>query len=152
MGRGPRRGRRGGRDGSVSVSISNQEVVAYVEGEPHTVCVQRPDITFRAFAEATALRTARDFGEALDTTSKYGPEHWALMIQEEAGEVAGAVIGMLGLKKRKNHLTKEDVGKEIADVVAYAACLAIRCGLDFQEIIRGKFNEVSERIGSAVKL
>ena len=184
------------------------------------------DITFKAFAEATRKRSAEGYNEPLDATSAYGPEHWALMIQEEAGEVAGAVIGMLGMKKRKNHLTAVDVGKEIADVVAYCACLAersgsgfvdygsrtfaafadsfrkeaiqygyviwalkiqratgviadsiikggyddhklgipiahvvhccaclaIRCGLDFQEIVRSKFNEVSDRIGSPVKL
>lgn len=121
-------------------------------GERHPDEFARNDVTFRAFAEATSKRTTIDFGEALDAMSKYGPEHWALMIQEEAGEVAGAVIGMLGMKKRKNHLTAVDVGKEIADVVAYCACLAIRCGLDFQEIVRVKFNAVSDRVGSAVRL
>lgn len=197
--------------------------------------VERPgDVTFRAFAEATNQRTTVDFGEALDATSKYGPEHWALMIQEEAGEVAdalthetvshvgreladvvayaaclairagldmetlmrsrfdpnwceeislrdfamfalhkitaggpehwalmmqiragriaGAVIGALGMKRRKNHLTFEDVGREIAELLFCCACLAIRCGLDFQEIVRGKFNEVSDRVGSSVRL
>lgn len=195
--------------------------------KPTVVVVVQPlqDITFKAFAEATRKRSAEGYNEPLDATSAYGPEHWALMIQEEAGEVAGAVIGMLGMKKRKNHLTAVDVGKEIADVVAYCACLserygcdftqimpfqdptlaqfadsfrkvaarydvvrwalviqqttgqiaeaidsgsnlrayirevmvacaclAIRCGLDFQEIVRSKFNEVSDRIGSTVKL
>ncbi len=95
-----------------------------------------PDVTFKAFAEATRKRSADDYKEPLDSTSAYGPEHWALMIQEEAGEVAGAVIGMLGMKKRKNHLTAVDVGKEIADVVAYCACLAVRCGLvDFNKVV-----------------
>lgn len=109
-------------------------------------------MTFREFSAANRLRCARDFGEPLDETSAYGPVEWALMIAEEAGEVAGAVIGAVGLKVRKSHLTAKDVGDEIADVIAYCDLLAGRMGLDLETIVRNKFNRVSERIGSAVKL
>lgn len=43
-------------------------------------------------------------------------------------------------------------GKAIGDVVVACARIAHKCGLDFQEIVRAKFNEVSDRVGSAVRL
>lgn len=44
-----------------------------------------------------------------------------LKIQEEAGEVAEAVIGFCGGNKRKGYShTEEDVAKELADVVVTA--------------------------------
>ncbi len=109
-------------------------------------------MTFAAFSAANRLRCERDFGEPLDASSQYTPAHWALTVAEEVGEIAAAVLGVAGLKKRKAHLTVADIGDEIADAVSYLDLLATRLGLDLSTVLVGKFNRVSERIGSDVRI
>jgi NTP pyrophosphatase (non-canonical NTP hydrolase) len=45
-----------------------------------------------------------------------------------------------------------DIGKELADVVCYADLLAQRLGLSLGELVRDKFNEVSGRVNSNIRL
>lgn len=104
------------------------------------------------FAEFSAANAARNISEFKNDDSDYNAVDWALMIAAEVGEIADAVMGMLGKKKRKAHLTKTDVGREIGDVVAYCDCLATNLGLDLGTIVAAKFNEVSARIGSKVTI
>ena len=47
---------------------------------------------------------------------------------------------------------RDDLAKELADVVCYCDLLAARAGIDLGEAVRQKFNEVSDRCGSALKL
>ncbi|PYC69077.1 hypothetical protein C7C46_28635 [Streptomyces tateyamensis] len=65
----------------------------------------------------------------------------ALKLQEEAGEVAEAVIGALGANPRKGHShTWDDVRKEACDVALTALVLLARLGGDprwfFEEHVR----------------
>lgn len=46
----------------------------------------------------------------------------------------------------------ENIGKELADVVIYADLLAARLGISLGDAVRKKFNEVSERVGSDVRI
>lgn len=46
----------------------------------------------------------------------------------------------------------EKLAKELADAVTYADLAAARAGIDLGKAVRDKFNEVSDRVGSAVKL
>lgn len=45
-----------------------------------------------------------------------------------------------------------DIGKEIADVVTFCDLLATRYGFNLGKLVLDKFNEVSERIGSDVRM
>ena len=47
---------------------------------------------------------------------------------------------------------KEQIGKELADIVTYAAVIADMLALDLGECVRKKFNERSEEIGSERRL
>lgn len=47
---------------------------------------------------------------------------------------------------------KEDIGKEIADVVTFCDLLATRYGFNLGKLVLNKFNEVSERVGSDVRM
>lgn len=47
---------------------------------------------------------------------------------------------------------REAIAKECADVVCYLDHTANQVGVDLGEAVRAKFNEVSERVGSKVKL
>ena len=44
------------------------------------------------------------------------------------------------------------LAKELADVVTYADLLAARYGIDLGHAVAAKFNEVSERVGSDLRL
>ena len=78
------------------------------------------------------------------------------------GEWCNAVTGELGeaanvIKKiRRGDVTleqaREYLAKELADVVTYLDILAFRAGVDLGEATINKFNEVSERVGSPVRL
>ena len=47
---------------------------------------------------------------------------------------------------------KEDIGKEIADVVTFCDLLATRYGFNLGKLVLDKFNEISERVGSDVEM
>ena len=58
------------------------------------------DLTFEAFRRANRQRCEQDYKEPLDDTGDYTAIDWALNVAEEAGEVAGAVLGLMGKKSR----------------------------------------------------
>lgn len=47
---------------------------------------------------------------------------------------------------------QRELGKELADVVLYADLAAAFCGIDLGAAVRAKFNEVSRRRGSDIRL
>ena len=72
-------------------------------------------------------------------------------VQEEVGELAGAVLGVTGVKKRKAHKTREDVLDAVADAMTYLALIADRMGCeDLEGLLATTFNTVSERAGSKI--
>lgn len=68
----------------------------------------------------------RDIYEKISTSTPIqvngtGPLYRVLKVQEDAGEVAQAVIGFVGANKRKGYThNEEQVAKELADVVVTA--------------------------------
>jgi NTP pyrophosphatase (non-canonical NTP hydrolase) len=105
-------------------------------------------MTFEEFTAANRKRCQESFGRPIDETSV---TPMVLGLAEEAGEVSGAVRSMLGITKRKSK-TAADVLDEIADVVQYADLLAACLGSSLESALVSKFNRVSERIGSPVRL
>jgi NTP pyrophosphatase (non-canonical NTP hydrolase) len=74
-------------------------------------------------------------------------------VQEEAGELAGAVLGFTGEKKRKAHLTKDDVLDAVADCMTYLSLVASSVGCDdLEKLLADTFNMVSERAGSKFRV
>lgn len=72
-------------------------------------------------------------------------------VQEEVGELAGAVLGVTGEKKRKAHKTREDVLDAVADAITYLSLVAYSVGeSDLDGLMRRTFNMVSRRAGSAI--
>jgi len=73
-------------------------------------------------------------------------------VQEEVGELAGAVLGVTGEKKRKAHKTKEDVLDAVADAMTYLSLVAAAVGCaDLEKLLGDTFNMVSDRAGSSIK-
>lgn len=124
-------------------------------------------ITLREVAEASARRL-RDFGHSDAIGTDWTPLEWAGAQGGEVGELVGAVgalLALVGAGGRAANLTKkirrgdvteasarDAVGAELADVLLYGFALARRLGIDLERAVVAKFNEVSERIGSAVRL
>jgi NTP pyrophosphatase (non-canonical NTP hydrolase) len=74
-------------------------------------------------------------------------------VQEEVGELAAAVLGVTGEKKRKARLTNDDVLDAVADAMTYLSLVAGSVGCtDLQKLLGDTFNMVSDRCGSAIKV
>jgi NTP pyrophosphatase (non-canonical NTP hydrolase) len=85
---------------------------------------------------------------------------YAIGLSEEVGEVCGILKRLKRLKTAKKAVHKKkseqelmmELGKEIADVQCYLALLATRAGFCLETEVINKFNEVSERVNSKIKL
>lgn len=76
---------------------------------------------------------------------------WCNAVTGELGELANLIK-----KIERGDMTlddaRPDVANELADVVTYLDILAFRCGVDLGRATMSKFNEVSQRVGSDVRL
>ena len=86
----------------------------------------------------------------------FGPPHGlmalAVCCQEEVGELAAAVLGYSGEKRRKSHLKADDVLDAVADCMTYLSLVARSVGCtDLEKLLGDTFNMVSDRAGSKVK-
>ncbi|MEV6369651.1 MazG-like family protein [Micromonospora musae] len=100
--------------------------------------------------------TARAFRLWLDAANGTGDAELTcrvLKLTEEAGEVAGAWIGLLGQNPRKGVThTRDDVAAELADV-AFTALVAIESlGLDARTVLDNCADKVHARIAPADRL
>ena len=74
-------------------------------------------------------------------------------VQEEVGELAAAVLGVTGEKRRKAHLTNEDVLDAVADAMTYLSLVAGSVGCeDLEGLLARTFNMVSERANSTIRV
>lgn len=72
-------------------------------------------------------------------------------VQEEVGELASAVLGVTGEKKRKAHLTNADVLDAVADAIIYLSLVAAAVGCeDLEALLGDTFNMVSQRADSEI--
>lgn len=75
-----------------------------------------------------------------------------ICVQEEVGELAGAVLGVTKEKARKSHLTNADVLDAVADAITYLSLVASSVGCDdLEKLLGDTFNMVSDRAGSVIK-
>jgi NTP pyrophosphatase (non-canonical NTP hydrolase) len=80
------------------------------------------------------------------------PTDWATAFAGEAGEACNAVKKLKRFETKKNTAkdpqTEDEciglIGLELADTIIYADLLAARLGIDLGEMVRLKFNKVSE--------
>jgi NTP pyrophosphatase (non-canonical NTP hydrolase) len=85
------------------------------------------------------------------TGSDWSPAQWLQAVVGELGEYAN-----LRKKFERGDIDfphfVEQARKELADVVTYLDILAMQLGIDLGQATMDKFNEVSERVGSTVRL
>ena len=73
---------------------------------------------------------------------------WSNALAGETGELCNVIKKM----RRGDNIDVSEAGKELADVVIYADLLATKLGLNLSDCVRQKFNEVSDRVQSSVKI
>lgn len=115
------------------------------------------DLTFAALRSANTERLPEFkncHGEPANSKpdgSDWSPAQWVQAVMGELGEYAN-------LRKKfergdVDEVTfKKEAAKELADVVTYLDILAMQLGIDLGEAIIEKFNIVSERVGSKIRL
>ena len=83
--------------------------------------------------------------------SDWNLSQWSNAVLGELGEAANLIKkierGDFTLEE-----TREELAKEFADVMTYLDLLAMRAGVDLGRATIDKFNEVSDRVGSPVKI
>jgi NTP pyrophosphatase (non-canonical NTP hydrolase) len=95
--------------------------------------------------EVNEMRSEAAFGFPL---TDWSPMEWGCAIAGEAGELAN----FLKKKVRDGVDNKDDIAKEMADVIIYIDLLSSLLEIDLPAAIRNKFNEVSDRKGVDIKL
>jgi NTP pyrophosphatase (non-canonical NTP hydrolase) len=101
-------------------------------------------LTFGQLAQANRVRSAQAFPECADWT----PSDWATALAGETGELCN----FIKKRRRGERVPIETLGKELADVVTYADHIARQFNINLADAVRRKFNEVSERRKSPIRL
>ncbi len=83
--------------------------------------------------------------------SDWSPDQWFNALVGELGEYAGWRKKMDRGEITEQHFRAEG-GKELADVLCYLVLLAYHIDIDLTQVTINKFNEVSDRVGSPVRL
>lgn len=83
--------------------------------------------------------------------SDWSLSDWMTAVAGELGEAANIIK-----KVNRGDLSLDEarplLAKEYADVATYLDILAMRTGVDLGKAVKEKFNEVSDRVGSTVKI
>lgn len=120
------------------------EVFAPSKEIPHRCPAKRNGLSFKTLRDANVAR-CEDVFHKLESWS---PQDWMCAAAGELGEAANLIKKM----RRGEIVPESDVANEIADTVIYLDLLAARLGVDLGAAVARKFNIVSERRGSQIKL
>lgn len=115
-------------------------------------------ITIRQFHEANERRRRSDYGGGTEMT--WDLVDWTNQLCGEAGELANLAKKVKRARPAQNGKeadptldeAKADFASEIADIIICASLVAGYLGIDLDAAVREKFNIVSDRIGSDIKL
>ena len=78
----------------------------------------------------------------------WSPAEWAMATTGELGELCN----LLKKRHRGEEINQKDIADEIADTLIYLDLLAACLGIDLTEAVISKFNEVSIRVGSDIRI
>ena len=120
--------------------------------------VQKNELTIKQFHEANEARRTGDSGGGTEAT--WNLVDWTNELCREAGELANLAKKVRRARPAQNgkkadptlEEARGDLAAEIADVVICASLVAGYLGIDLEKAIREKFNIVSDRMGSDIKL
>lgn len=102
------------------------------------------NLTFQRFSEMNRVRCE----EVFHPLSSWSLTDWTNACAGEVGELCNFAKKL----RRGEDIPEEKLGKEIADAVTYLDLTAQRMGFRLVDLLVDKFNMVSDKYGSAVKL
>ena len=114
-------------------------------------------LNFKALREANLARLPQ-FKNAKGEPAHSEPDgsdwclaQWANAVTGELGEAANLIK-----KIERGDMTldeaRENLGRELADIQTYLDILAYQAGVDLGDATVSKWNEISERVGSTIRL
>ena len=106
-------------------------------------------LTFNTLRDANTARLNETL--KFEPCLRWTPSQWLQALVGEIGEYANI------LKKVERgdftlDVAREAIGKELADVQVYLDLLALKVGVDLGRATMAKFNEVSVRVGSDIRI
>ena len=114
------------------------------------------DLTFKHFSEVNKRRCINGFNQPIES---WTPADWTLAAMGEFGELANC---LKKLKRMEDGIDEFDESKyqelminiqhEMADVITYLDLLSTRLNINLEQCLIEKFNIVSDRRGSDIKL
>ncbi len=110
-----------------------------------------PDLSFAELRAKNVQRCEESFYPLIALS----PIEWAARIEEELGEFFAVLNKMHRAQLNPKHptvLTLQDAADELGDVQTCVDLVAARLGIDLSQATRRKFNIVSDRVGSKVRL
>ncbi len=110
------------------------------------ICVD--SMTFNKFSHTNRKRNREYFAGC----GEWEEVDWGNAIAGECGELCNMIKKRKRNWKEADRIADEELGKEIADVVCYLDLLADKLGLNLEDIVRNKFNEISDRYDCPIKL
>ena len=114
------------------------------------LCWVHHSLTFEALNDSNTRRATESYGhdwnpEALDA---WRPTDWACATAGELGEACN----LIKKQRRGEDIPLEAIAHELADTVIYLDLLAHSLGIDLGDAVVRKFDIVSDRVGSSIKL
>lgn len=100
-------------------------------------------LTFRQLRKANSIRCATAFD-----CDDWTPLEWAGAMAGECGEACNFIKKL----RRGEKIPKKKIAHELADLIVYADLVALNLDIDLGEAVREKFNIVSKRKKSKIKL
>jgi NTP pyrophosphatase (non-canonical NTP hydrolase) len=113
-------------------------------------------LTFNGLRDAN-LKRVTQFRDAKGNLSHpngiedWTPNDWLVAVTGEIGELAN-LLKKVHRGDYKLEVVKDDIANELADVQTYLDLLAARLNVNLGECTMTKFNEVSKRVKSNVRL
>jgi NTP pyrophosphatase (non-canonical NTP hydrolase) len=99
-----------------------------------------------------ALANRNRCGASFHPLVDWSPTDWATAAAGELGEALNKIKKARRTDYRNLAEERTEIGYELADAVIYIDLLCSRLDIDLGEAVRAKFNIVSERVGSEIRL
>lgn len=105
---------------------------------------ERPPLTFAEFHQKNTYRSNSDVKHSVDWSAM----EWGCALSGEVGELCNYLKKM----RRGDKIPKKNLAHEICDIITYLSLLANKLDIDLETAIIEKFNIVSKRWKSKVRL
>lgn len=101
------------------------------------------DLTFKTLRKVNIARC-----ESFHSLDDWTNSDWAMALAGEVGELCNK----LKKRRRGDYIEDYEISEELADIIFYTDLLAARLKVDLEKAVVDKFNKVSERYNSPIRL